>query len=218
MRVGWRILALCTLGALSIAGQFVLLRLFRRSFSATMLFLSFFLVSSILDLGKVGFLYYLPRGIAPMQLSILSRTLYFGHLFSLLALLASSLYHAGVDYPKTGSVVLVMGVIVASLVYMLPIDTLTVDYNLVHSAGGRNSLRAVGVVFGIIVIANGVLGAVQRPESRLWLLSVAYFFLVVGRELLFFLATPLLTFLGIGALSVGLTLAIRRTRQLVLWQ
>ena len=216
--ISWRIGALGALGILSLGGQVAVLRLFRRSSSATMLFLALFLVALILDLGKVGYLYLLPQGTTPMRLVILSRTIRFGHFFGLFALLASSLYHSGIDYPKTGSAALVLGVVTASLVYMLPIDSLSIEPNLVHSAGSRNSLQLVGTVLGLIVVANGVLGALQRPESRLWLLSVSYLFLIVGRQLVFLLPTPGLTFLGIGLLTSGTALAIYRTRKLVLWQ
>jgi hypothetical protein len=214
----WRLGALGALGALSLAGQIVILRLFRRTSSTTMLFLALFLVSLILDLGKVGYFYFLSQGMTPMRLVILSRTIRFGHFFGLFALLASSLYHAGVDYPKTGSVALVMGVVTASLVYMLPIDSLSLEPHLVHSAGDQNSLQVVETVLGLIVVANGVFGALQRPESRLWLVSLAFGSLVLGRELVFFLPSPALTFLGIGLLSAGAVLAIYRTRKLVLWQ
>ncbi len=214
----WRLGALVSLGALSLAGQIVILRLFRRTSSATILFLALFLVSLILDLGKVGYLYFITRGMTPMRLVILSRTIRFGHFFGLFALLASSLYHAGVDYPKTGSVALVMGVVTASLVYMLPIDSLSLEPHLVHSAGGQNSLRMVETALGLIVVANGVFGALQLPESRLWLVSLAFASLVVGRELVFFLPSPALTFLGVGLLAAGTALAIYRTRKLVLWQ
>ncbi len=216
--IHWRLGALAALGILSFCGQIVVLRLFRRSSSSTMLFLAFFLVALILDLGKVGYLYTLPQGMTPMRLVILSRTIRFGHFFGLFTLLASSLYHSGVDYPKTGSVALVMGVATASLVYMLPVDSLAIEPNLVHSAGSQSSLQLVGTIIGLIVVANGVLGALQRPESRLWLLSVAYLFLVVGRELVFLLPTPGLTYLGVGLLAVGTALAVYRTRKLVLWQ
>lgn len=214
----WRLGALGVLGVVSLGGQIAILRLFRRTSSATILFLALFLVSLILDLGKVGYLYFLAQGMTPMRLVILSRTVRFGHFFGLFALLASSLYHAGVDYPKTGSVALVMGVVTASLVYMLPIDSLSIEPNLVHSAGAQNSLQVVETVIGLIVVANGLFGALQRPETRLWLVSLAYGLLVVGRELVFFLPTPWLTFLGVGLLAAGTVLAIYRTRKLVLWQ
>ncbi len=216
--VPWRIAALSSIGVVAIVSQGVILRLFRRSSSATMLFLALFFASLILDLGKVAYYHYLSQGMTPIRLIILSRTVRFGHFYGLFALLTSSLYHAGVDYPKTGSVALVIAVVTATLVYLLPIDSLSIEPHLVHSAGAQNSLQAVGVVIGLVVVANGVLAAVQRPENHLWLLSVAYLLLVVGRELVFFLPTPVLTFLGIGALVGGATLAIYRTRQLVLWQ
>jgi hypothetical protein len=216
--VTWRLGVLAGLGLLSLAGQFAILRLFRRSSSSTMLFLSFFLVSLILDLGKVGYLYFLTQDMTPMRLVILSRTIRFGHFFGLFALLASSLYHAGVDYPKTGSVALVMGVVTASLVYMLPIDSLTIEPSLVHSAGAQSTLQIVGAAIGFLVVLNGVLGALQRPENQLWLISLGYALLVVGRELVFYLITPVLTFIGIGLLLAGTVLAVYRTRRLVLWQ
>lgn len=216
--IPWRLGALGSLGVLSLAGQVVILRLFRRTSSATMLFLALFLVSLILDLGKVGYPYFLTQGMSPMRLVILSRTVRFGHFFGLFALLASSLYHAGVDYPKTGSAALVMGVVTASLVYMLPIDTLTLEPHLVHSAGEQNSLQVVETALGLIVMANGVFGALHRPESRLWLVSLAFGALVLGRELVFFLPNPALTFVGLGLLAAGTALAVYRTRKLVLWQ
>lgn len=216
--IAWRLGALAGLGTLSLTGQVTILRLFRRSSSSPMLFLSLFLVSLILDLGKVGYLYFLSEGMTPMRLVILSRTIRFGHFFGLFALLSSSLYHAGVDYPKTGSVALVIGVVTASLVYMLPIDSLTIEPSLVHSAGARSTLQIVGAAIGLLVILNGVFGALQRPENQLWLISIGYVFLVVGRELVFYLITPALTFLGIGLVLAGATLAVYRTRRLVLWQ
>ncbi|MFW6228681.1 MAG: hypothetical protein ACOC2V_04410, partial [Alkalispirochaeta sp.] len=120
-------------------------RMFRRSPSIPVFFVTLFFLSMTLDITKIAQIVALfsrwPH-LSPM----IARVSIFGHIAGIFAIFAAGLYSGGVRMQRHGTAVFAGSVIAFSLSWLIPIDTSSLPDHLVYPAGIRASLEAALVV------------------------------------------------------------------------
>jgi len=180
-------------------------RLFRRSPSIPVFFVTLYFLSLTLDITKIAQIVALfsrwPH-LSPM----IARVSIFGHIAGIFAIFAAGLYSGGVRMQRHGTVIFAGSVIAFSLSWLIPIDTSSLPDYLVYPAGIRASLEAALVVILALGVVNFVQAAITNENPRLFLTAGAVVAIAVGREILFYFVEPIWILLGGALIITGGTL------------
>jgi hypothetical protein len=177
-------------------------RLFRRSPSIPVFFLTLFFVSMTLDITKITQLVVL-SGRSHHLSPIIGRASIFGHIVGVTALFAAGLYAGGIRMQRHGTVVFVGLLIAFSLSWSIPVDTSYLPDNLVYPAGVKASFRTALIVLQFLAVMNFLQAAVSNRNPRMGITAGAVVFLAAGREILFYSVDPLWIVVGGGAVILG---------------
>ena len=205
------------LGVLAVAGVAIATRLFRRVSSAEVYFFTLFLMMLSLELLRIGQLPLMATEQPPLYGSLLTRAVLFGRLFGYLVLFSAGIYAAGAQYPRIGTVTLLLATLTFLVVYFMPVDLLRINATLVHRVGGRQSLDAVFVFLSIGTIANYAIAWGGGRNDRGLLIFGAVAVLVVGRELTFNVPAVVPSIIGVVLVVVGAFGFMMATRSRYLW-
>ena len=204
-------------GVLAVAGVAIATRLFRRVSSAEVYFFTLFLVMLSLELLRIGQLPLIATEQPPLYGSLLTRAILFGRLLGYLVLFSAGIYAAGAEYPRIGTVTLLLATLTFLVVYFMPVDLLRINATLVHRVGGRQSLDAVFVFLSVGTIANYAIAWGSGRSDRGLLVFGAVAVLVVGRELVFNIPAIVPSIIGVVFVAVGGLGFMMTTRSRYLW-
>ncbi len=177
-------------------------RLFRRSPSIPVFFMTLFFLSMTLDATKLAQIVVASGSSQHLSL-ILGRVSIFAHVVGVLSLFAAGLYAGGIRMQRHGTVVFVGLLIAFSLSWSLPVDTTFLPDNLVYPAGVRESFQASLIVIQVLAVLNFIQASISNRNPRMLVTALSVVLLAAGRELLFFLVDPLWIIVGIGAVIFG---------------
>lgn len=180
-------------------------RLFRRSPSIPVFFVSFFFLAMTLDITKIAQI-IVAFGRLPHLSTFVARASIFGHIVGVLSLFAAGLYSSGIRMQRHGTVILVGVIIAFSLSWLIPVDTSYLPDHLVYPAGIRASLEAALIVILVLAVVNFVQAAIMNQNPRQVITAAAVAAMAVGREILFYSADPVWIILGGGGVIVGATI------------
>ena len=175
-------------------------RLFRRSPSIPVFFVTFFFFSMMLDISKIGQVVVLSSR-WPHLSPFVARVSIFGHIVGVFSLFAAGLYSGGIRMQRHGTVLFIGFLIAFSLSWLIPVDTSYLPDHLVYPAGVRASLQIALVGILVLAVVNFAQAAVSTQNLRLLLTTGAIAAMAVGRELLFYYTDPLWIIVG-GALMI----------------
>ncbi|MFW5694688.1 MAG: hypothetical protein ACOCYB_05945 [Alkalispirochaeta sp.] len=175
------------------------LRLFRRTPSLSVFFVTWFFLMMIMDVFKLGMV-FLPVTPWPQLGPEFSRVVTVGHVSGVMALFGAGLYAGGLRMQRHGTAILVGGVIAVALSWSIPIDTSFVPDHLVYRAGIRSSLQATLFLLLTVAVINFVQASIYNGAPRQLISAGAVAALAVGRELLFYRVEPI--WIGLGAFLV----------------
>lgn len=217
-QIYWLLGGLLAQGLLSFIALWIMLRMFRKTTAPEMFFFSVFIFTLALDMVKAGQLVILILQYPPVYGAMLTRVIHFGHFFGIFCLLSSSLYLSGLEYQKTGIVLGIAALTALTLAYSLPIDFSRLLPNLMHPAGDQTTIQVVALLLDVIIIVN-VLYALAAVQERAYLvLLAALVLIIVGRELVLYVASPPVYAAAAGSLFAGVVLFAWRIRKLYLWR
>lgn len=196
-------------GAISLVGGAVYTRMFRRSTSLSVFFVTFSLILSVLDVTK---LLQLVLVVTPWpQLSpAVSRVSILGHLAGVLALFTAGLYAGGVRMQRHGTAIVVGLGLTAALSWAIPIDVSDLPDHLVHETGIRSSLEAAVFVLLGAAVLNYVQAAIVNRDNRQLFGALAVALIATGREFLYYLTMPIALLIGAIAMTLGVILFAAR--------
>ncbi len=177
-------------------------RLFRRSPSIPVFFLTLFFVSMTLDITKIAQLVIF-YGRNHHFSHIIGRASIFSHIVGVMALFAAGLYAGGIRMQRHGTVVFVGLLIAFSLSWSIPVDTSYLPDHLVYPAGVKASFRAAMVVLQSLAVLNFLQAAISNQNPRMIITALAVAVLAAGREILFYSVDPIWIVIGGGAVTVG---------------
>lgn len=205
------------LGVVSFVGLLMFRRLFRRTSSAEIFFVAIFLATLSIEQFRVlqylVLLYDLPIHFG----ALVSRAIRFGHLVGGFSLFTAGLYAAGVEYPRTGSVLLVLNLLSFAIVYFMPVDALELMPLLVHRVGTGQTLDILLVVLSFLTIANYVYSAARGLREDSAVIASCAVAVVIGRSMLLFPPNLAAAVAGGALLLAGLTVYAWANRAYYLW-
>jgi hypothetical protein len=214
---------LWAIGGLGFLGLFVpttvsvLTRFFRKVAAPEMFFFVVFVLALSFDLFKLVHPLRHAVEFARVYSVSATRVVLFGHILGVFALFASSLYVAGVTYQKTGTALGFAALIAFALVYSIPVDSLTLLPNFVYQAGEERSLQIVVLVLQGLSVLNCAYGAFLSQDRGYLVLCLGLLLVIVGRQLLYYLASPTSIALGALLLLGGTALFVGKSRNMYLW-
>lgn len=213
----WVPWALIGVTGVSVAAGYLLRQSFRKTVSYEIFFFIIFLLSISTDGVRVGQLLFAVWKIPPYFGMVLTRLNYLGNFMGLFALFASSLYAMNIQYQKLGTILGLAVFVAFVLSASLPVDSSELYRSLLYKVGFEKGLLIVVIGFELFTLLDYLHAAIVRGSSEYFLIPVAVFMVIAGRELLFFLGSPATTAVG-GALLIGGTVLYgKRLHALYLW-
>ena len=212
--------ALAATGALGIVASLGLIgasRVFRRVSSAEVYFFALFLTGLAFEQLRLMQLYLLQLNLPAVYGTILTRLVIVARIGGGISFFIASLYAVGVDYPRTGSITIAVGLFAFLFVYLNPVDTVVINATLLHPVAGQSSLELVLLIVGAISIVNYVIAGVRGHRERGFLMAVAAVSIVVAQQIAW--SVPSLPWLiaGVALLVYGVVTFILITRAHFLW-
>ncbi len=212
--------SLAATGALGIVASLGLIgasRAFRRVSSAEVYFFALFLTGLAFEQVRLMQLYLLQLNLPAVYGTILTRLVIVARIGGGISFFIASLYAVGVDYPRTGSITIAVGLFAFLFVYLDPVDTVVINATLLHPVAGQSSLELVLLIVGAISIVNYVIAGVRGHRERGFLMAVAAISMVVAQQIAW--SVPSLPWLiaGVALLIYGVVTFILITRAHFLW-
>jgi len=212
--------ALAATGALGIVASLGLIgasRVFRRVSSAEIYFFALFLTGLAFEQLRLMQLYLLQLNLPAVYGTVLTRLVIVARIGGGISFFIASLYAVGVDYPRTGSITIAVGLFAFLFVYLNPVDTVVINATLLHPVAGQSSLELVLLIVGAISIVNYLIAGVRGHRERGFLMAVAAISIVVAQQIAW--SVPSLPWLiaGVALLVYGVVTFILITRAHFLW-
>ena len=215
---GLLVSGLFAVAGFSVVGAAVIIRYFRRTTAPEMLFFLMFVLAAGFDVWKIGHFVVQVEQLPVHFAATLTRIVHFAHLFGVLCLFISTLYLTGVEYQKTGTALSLAALISLSVVYVIPVDHLTLNAHLVHKIGDQTTIQMVNAVLQLLAIANVVYSVAYQRKQEYLVLLPAVLLAIIGRELVFYLPSIWHAFAGFVMLVTGAAVFGYRIRTIYLWK
>jgi hypothetical protein len=146
-----------------------------------------------------------------------ARILFFGRFFGVLSLFASSVYAAGFDLQKQGTVVIAIAIAALIVSLGIPIDGFSWDTNLVMLSGYTVILRAAEMGILVISVISFFVAAYTRGSREYLVVGLGAFLVCTGRALLINADTWLTPVPGFVMLCAGTWLISAKLHEVYLW-
>jgi hypothetical protein len=183
--------------------------LYRKTKAPEIFFLMLFAVSLCLENLRVGVILCQAWSL-PADLSLLlSRGVYLGRTLAMLSLLAASVYAAGLRYSNLAVLTGLLFLISLTLAAIVPLNTVMLQVNFIHTLGDRQGYLFLNSGLGIIIILNFLIARLTGKDARFLYMAAAALFLLLGKELLSFAIAPLVLAAGLLFLVLGSVLFVR---------
>ncbi|GEM_PF-2447358 len=114
---------------------------------------------------------------------LVAKAIYFGRVFRLMSLLASTLYLTNFTYKRFGTILAASFLIAFSLAAYIPVDPTLLSSDLSYSLGIRNSRIFFSVAIYILVFLNLLIALFQKRYPRYLLLLTGVLIILSGSSL-----------------------------------
>jgi hypothetical protein len=205
------------LGLISTVGVAVSARLFRRVSSAEIYFMTVFLMSLSLELFRIGQPLVDIAEVTPYVGVLLTRLVLFGRFVGALSIFAAGIYTAGADYPRIGSITLLIAALSFLIVYFLPVDSQQIQASFVHVTGGREGVDLLLGFLSVGTIVNYLIGWSRGHRERGGGIAVAAAALVIGTQLVFNVPAVFPLAVGLILVAAGTATFVFVNRSYYLW-
>lgn len=205
------------LGLISSTGVAISARLFRRVSSAEIYFMTLFLMTLSVELVRIGQPLLEINDMPGALSALLTRIVLFGRLVGALSLFAAGVYSAGADYPRIGSVTLLIASLSFLIVYLVPVDTEQMNASFMNVTGGREAVDLLLAFLSTGAIVNYGIGWWRGHRERGGAIALTAIGFAIGKELVLHL--PSIVSLGSGLILLGVATAsfVLVNRSYYLW-
>ncbi len=217
VNVFWVLGGTCVNVVTASVGGYLLRRYFLKTSAPEVFFFTVFTLSLCFEGVRSIELYFLYLNVPTLYGVILTRVVYFGYFLGGFCLLGSSLYAAGVQYPKYANPLGIAALVSFALAYVVPIDSLAPYPNLLFRIGNQATTQTISLVLGLLTILSYALAVMNGGTAERLPILFAVLMVLVGRDLLFYLSGPVGVISGGGLLAVGTTVYGIRNYRLYLW-
>jgi hypothetical protein len=220
VRPGDGIASLVAAGALGVVATVGLIGAswaFRRVSSAEVYFFALFLIGLAFEQLRLGQLYLLQFNLPAVYGVLLTRFVIIARIGGGFSFFTASLYAVGVDYPRIGTITIVLALLAFLFVYFIPVDTVVVNATLLHPIAGQSSLELALLIVGAMSIFNYVIAGVRGHREQGFLMALAATSIVVAREIALFVPSLAWLVAGVALLVYGVVTFILVTRARFRW-
>lgn len=211
------LMAAAGLALVAAVGVAVCVRLFRRVNSPEIYFVAVFLLSCAVELARIlvplGELFLWP----PSVFVIVTRAVLFSRILGSLALFAAGVYAAGADYPRIGTVSLLMAALSFVIVYFVPLDNSVITASFLYSTGAGARIDLLTGFLSVGTLVNYSIGWMRGHHEQSVGLVASICGLVVGRELLLHVAGVVSIAGGLAVLAAAVVIFVLVSRSYYLW-
>jgi hypothetical protein len=190
---------------------------FEKTQSPEILFFGLFTISFTFEVLRLMLPFKAVYDFPGIFLILGARLLFFGRFFGVLSLFASSLYAAGFDLQKQGTVVITIAIATIIVSMGIPIDGFSWDTNLVMLSGYTITLRLAETGILVISVISFFVAAYTRGSKEYLIVGLGAFLVFVGRNLLINADTWLTPIPGFIMLCAGTWLISAKLHQVYLW-
>lgn len=215
--VWWVVAGTCVSVVTASVGGYFLRRFFLKTSAPEVFFFTIFTLSLCFEGVRSIELYFLYLNVPTLYGVIITRVVYFGYFLGAFCLLGSSLYAAGVQYPKYANPLGIAALISFTLAYVVPIDSLSPFPNLLFRIGNQATTQTISLVLGLLTILSYALAAMNGGSAERLPIVFAVLMVLVGRDLLFYMSGPVGVIVGGILLATGTTAYGVRNYRLYLW-
>ncbi|MDR2181989.1 MAG: hypothetical protein LBN92_04835 [Treponema sp.] len=190
---------------------------FEKTQSPEILFFGLFTISFVFEILRFAIplqrLYPFPA----VFLILGARLLIFGRFFGVLALFASSVYAAGLDMQKQGSVIFAVVIVTLVVALGVPVDGLSWDSSLAMISAYGSMFRLAENAILLIAVLNFLVSAYTKGTKEYRSIAAGTVFVALGRTMLINSDTWTLPLAGLILLAGGTCLIAAKLHQIYLW-
>ena len=146
-----------------------------------------------------------------------TRLLIFARLFGTLSLFISSVYAAGLDMQKQGSVVIAITIAILVISFKLPVNGFSWDTSFTLLFAYKTMFAFAELILVIITAISYLIAARSRETADYRYIALGVLLVFFGRSLLFGADTWLTPLPGIIMLAFGAWIIMSRLHQIYLW-
>jgi hypothetical protein len=190
---------------------------FEKTQSPEILFFGLFTLSFTFEVLRLMLPLKQLYGFSGLFLILGARILFFGRFFGVLSLFASSVYAAGFELQKQGTVVIAIAIAALIVSLGIPIDGFSWDTNLVMVSGYAVILRLAETGILVISVISFFVAAYIRGSREYLVVGLGAFLVFAGRDLLINADTWLTPVPGFIMLCTGTWLISAKLHQVYLW-
>ncbi|QQO09560.1 DUF3631 domain-containing protein [Breznakiella homolactica] len=201
----------------SLATTILIFYFFEKTQSSEILFFSLFVLSFTAEVMRTAVPLFSVLELPHVYLIMTGRVLYFGRYFGLLSLFAASVYAAGLDIQKQGTVILISFVITMLIAIGIPIDGLSWDTSFTVTTGYSSMFTLAEAGIGFITILSFFIAAYSRGSKEYTFIGIGSLLVYIGRNVLLTADTWPPLPLAIAMLAAGTWLTCTRIHQVYLW-
>lgn len=201
----------------SVAGGILLHTFFRKTVSSEMFFFTFFVISMSLEAARIADLLIVAQNAPAYYEVVVTRAVYFGRFLGVFCLFTSGLYATGIDYQRFEIVLGISLLLAFTLAFSIPVTSVAGAPTLVNRLGSRSQLLSVFFALELFSVLNFLLASfLKRNRDYIWM-AAGLFLVIVGKDLLFFLVSPVPDAVAAVLLFAGTMLFGNRTHVVYLW-
>ena len=202
---------------IALLGAVVSARLFRRVSSQEIYFITLFLLTLTAEALRLGQLLLEPYSLPNFYGIVATRIVLVSRLLGGLALFSAGIYNAGAEYPRVGTVSLLLLVLSLLIVYLVPVDPQQLTASLVHQTGADVGIDAVLLFLAVGAALNYAIGWMKGYHERGGALFLSAAMLAGAQVLLLNFPAFVTSVLGVTLLFSGCVIFVVVNRNYHLW-
>jgi hypothetical protein len=201
----------------ALAASLLIFFFFEKTHSPEILFFGLFAFSPVFETLRFMVPLQAVYGFPVLFLVFGARILFFGRFSGVLALFASSIYAAGFELQKQGTVVFAIAIATLIVSLGIPVDALSWDTSLAMISTYSEIFRRAETAILAIAVLSFLIAAYTRGSASYLVIALGAMFAALGRNLLICADTWMTPVPGFVLLCAGTWLVAARLHDVYLW-
>ncbi len=201
----------------SIVSNLSLSSLFGKTASAELFYLILFNTAISLEVFRLGVMLMQVWTMPAFLSRSFTQAVVFGRVMALLVMLLSSLFAVGMKYNHHSTLLAGIFILSVLLASIFPVDVTRYETSFIHKLGDGQAYWTLNIGLAALSLINFLAAAIIRRSRRFLAVGAATILLFLGKELLYWGATPIPLISGALLLLGGTVLFARQIALFYLW-
>jgi len=201
----------------SVIGTFLLRSYYKQTSSPEIYFFLLFMAAVGSEAFRAGIIFISVSNGSQMFSSLLSRALYFSRLVETLYLFTASMFAVGIQYQRESRLVGIILLGSFTIAYFLPIDSTVLPASFLLPVSNSTGFSGVLLLLDLLILINYTVSFIQAQTQYSRQIILILSGVVIGRELVFFMAHPVTIILGLPLFMFCSLWYSRTNHELFLW-